>query len=143
MYRQVGSIDQIARLLLARDLHRLLVTLPNRGELSGPDWVVAMLERVVRFAWDHPVMDKVLRDEPELLGPFMTRELSSVVARVSQVVQPILADAMVEGIVAFRDPAVVTEHLVRTVISLVLAPPAGELRDVLQLTVGPLLEVRA
>lgn len=140
VYRQCGTVEQAARLLLARELHRLLAHLPGVLEgATGPETVTRLLAAVVLFAREHPVLAKVLADEPELIGPFLTGELPALVARVSTIATPLLERAMTAGLIHRRDPAVLAEFLVRTTISLVLAPPPGDLSEFLDQTVLALL----
>ncbi|MDP1820565.1 MAG: TetR/AcrR family transcriptional regulator [Acidimicrobiales bacterium] len=140
VYRQVGTVEQAARLLLARELHRFLAHLPAvLAGAVGPDALTKLFAAVVLFARDHPVLAKVLADEPELIGPFLTRELPELVDRVSAIATPLLDRAMDAGLVHSRDSAVLAESLVRTMISLVLAPPRGDLAAFLDQTVLPLL----
>ena len=124
VYRQVGTIEQQVRLLLARDLHRLLETLPGAlSATTGPHVVVDLLAALVEFARAHPVLAKVLADEPELIGPFLVSEHDEVVSRVAVTLVPMLTAAMSSGVLAPRDPRVLAEWLVRLGISLILAPP--------------------
>ena len=69
VYRQVGTIDHQIRLLIARDLHRLLAELPaSLAGKSGPRAVVELMAAIIRYASDHPVLAKVLRAaKPTLL----------------------------------------------------------------------------
>lgn len=140
VYRQVGTIEQAARLLLARELHRLLAQLPRVLEgATGPETVTRLLEAVTLFARRHPVLAKVLADEPGLIGPFVTADLADLVSRVSAIATPLLERAMDAGLVHQRDPAVLAEFLVRTTISLVLAPPSIDLDAFLDQTILPIL----
>lgn len=128
VYRQIGNVDQQVRLLLARDLHRLLASLP--GALSGatgPDAIVELLDAVVTYARGHPVLVKVLADEADLVGPFLVSDMPELVSRVAAVIIPLLDAAMAEGVLARRDPVVVAEWVVRMGVSLILAPPPGDL----------------
>jgi AcrR family transcriptional regulator len=128
VYRQVGNVDSVVRLLLARDLNRLLGTLPVLlAAPLGPSTIVALLDGVVTFAREHPVLAKVLRDEPELIGPFLVADHDELVGRITAAVAPLLAVAMDAGWLARRDAVVVADWLVRLTISLVLAPPSGSL----------------
>jgi AcrR family transcriptional regulator len=128
VYRQVGNVDSVVRLLLARDLNRLLGTLPVLlATPLGPNTIVALVDGVVRFAREHPVLAKVLRDEPELIGPFLVADHDELVGRITNSVAPLLGVAMDAGWLARRDAAVVADWLVRLTISLVLAPPSGSL----------------
>ena len=140
VYRQVGTVDQIARLLLARELHRLLAGLSDSlASASGPDAVMALMARTIRFARGHPVLAKVLTDEPELIGPFVSRELPDLIARVSSMAVPVLEWAMDAGLVCRCDPVVLAEFLVRITLSLILAPPTGDLDGFLEFAVLPVL----
>jgi AcrR family transcriptional regulator len=140
VYRQVGTVEQAARLLLARELHRFLAQLPAvLAGAIGPETVIRLLVAVTLFAREHPVLAKVLADEPELIGPFLTGELPELVRRVTAVATPLLERAMAAGLVQRRDPAVLTEFLVRVTLSLVLSPPPGDLAGFLDQTVLPAL----
>lgn len=130
VYRQIGNVDAAVRLLLARELHRLLTEMPAELALPlGPQTIVDLVAGIVSFARSHPVLEKVLRDEPELIGPFLVTDLDELIGRVVGAVAPLLAAAMGAGWLARRDPEVVADWLVRLAISLVLAPPARPLAD--------------
>lgn len=141
VYRQSGGIGRITQLLLSRELHRLLAVLAHR--LDGPptaQTVTAAVAEAVRFARAHPVLKKILVDEPEAVGALVTRELPAISARVSQVIGPSLAGAVRDGGIVRRDPAVIADWLVRLGLSLVVADPPGELDDYLAQVVRPVLE---
>jgi AcrR family transcriptional regulator len=128
VYRQIGNVDQQVRLLLARDLHRLLASLP--GALSGatgPEAIVELLDAIVTYAREHPVLVKVLADEADLIGPFLVSDMPDLVGRVAAAITPLLDAAMAGGLLARRDPVVVAEWVVRLGVSLILAPPPGDL----------------
>lgn len=140
VYRQVGNVDRQVRLLLARDLNRLLASLPAvLADGPGPDAVVRLLDATVTFARAHPVLAKVLADEPDLIGPFLVSDMSELVGRVAAALTPLLESAMASGHLARRDPIVVAEWLVRIGASLVLAPPPGDLRTFLAEILQPAL----
>lgn len=140
VYRQVGTVDGAARLLLARELHRLLIQLPAVLEgATGPETVTRLLAAVIRFAWQHPVLAKVLADEPNLVVPFVTGDFPELVARVSAIAAPLLKRAMTARLIRQRDPVLLADFLVRITISLVLAPPPTGLGAFLDLAVLPAL----
>ena len=124
VYRNVGSVDDMVRLLVARELHALLAEV-GRLELkstNGPRVVVRLVATVVRYARNHPVARKVLDDEPELIGPFLITYLPDVVRQVAEQVTPVLEWAQRNGALAKRHPGRVAEWLVRTAVSLILDP---------------------
>jgi AcrR family transcriptional regulator len=132
VYRQVGNVGAIVRLLAGRELHRFLAALPEQlTGLGGPDAVVDLLASVVDFGRHHPVLAKVLADEPELIGPFVVAELPMFVDLVAAAATPLLAAAMDAGELAARDPGRLAQMVVRLCLPLILAPPPGDLRPYL------------
>ncbi len=132
VYRQVGTIDQQVRLLLARDLNRLLLSISSELDgRSGAEVLVEVLDVVVSFARAHPVLAKVLAHEPELLGPFLVADLPALIDRITVILAPLLGRAMDEDHLARRDPLAVAEWLVRIGVSLILAPPPVDTRTFL------------
>ena len=128
VYRQVGNVDRIVRLLMARELHRLIEALPESVlGLEGPEVIVDVVATVVAFGRNHPVLNKVLADEPELIGPFLVTEAPLLLDAIAALIAPILGAAMDAGELARRDPAALAQLLVRLCLSCLLAPPAGDL----------------
>lgn len=127
VYRQVGNVESMARLLLARELHRLLAQLPADLEgATGPETFVRLVTVVVDYLRTHPVAVKVLADEPQFVGEFVATDLPDLIERVTASAAPLLESAMDAGIIARRDPEIVASWLARLVVSLVLAPPPGD-----------------
>jgi AcrR family transcriptional regulator len=123
VYRQAGSVGQILGLLIARDLQRLLDGIPSfDGDEAGPDLVVGILSGLINSARSHPVLQKVLRDEPAVIGPLLATELPEIIDRAGAVLSPLLDLLAASGRVAQRDPRIVSGWLVRIGISLLLAP---------------------
>ncbi len=140
VYRQVGNVDSMVRLLAARELHRLLAALPaGLTGLGGPDAIVDLLASVVRFGRSHPVLAKVLADEPELIGPFIVSELPMLIDLVAAAAVPLLRSAMEAGELARRDPDRLAQMLVRLCMPLLLAPPPGDLGELLRELLLPVL----
>jgi AcrR family transcriptional regulator len=141
VYRQVGTINEVIRLLIARDLHRLGELPASLAGTSGPRAVVELMATIVQYASDHPVMVKVLRDEPEVIGPFLASDLPEVIDRVTAAISPLLGAAMAADQIARRNPDLLAESLVRLGITLVLAPPSGELETFLAEVLVPTLKL--
>ncbi len=140
VYRQVGAKDVIVRLLAGRELHRLLADLPARlTGLRGPEAVVDLLATVIDFGRTHPVLQKVLIDEPELIGPFIVAELPQMIDLVALAATPLLQAAMDAGELAPRDAARLAQMLVRFCMPMVLAPPPDDLAAVLGEVLLPVL----
>ncbi len=140
VYRQAGNVDRIVRLLMARELHRLLEALPESLlGLRGPAVVVDVVATVVAYGRNHPVLAKVVADEPEMIGPFLVTEAPALLDQIAALIAPVLAAAMEAGELAERDPEAVAQLLVRLCLSLLLAPPPGDVAAVLAELLVPAL----
>jgi AcrR family transcriptional regulator len=132
VYRQVGNVDRMVRLLMARELHQLLAVLPESLlGLEGPAAIVDLLATVISYGRNHPVLAKVLADEPELIGPFLVTEAPTMLDQIAALIAPILQAAMDNGELARRDADAVAQLLVRICLSHLLAPPPGDLAAML------------
>ena len=143
VYRQAGNVPRIVQLLMARELHRLVEALPDSVlGADGPEVLVDVLATVVSYGRNHPVLAKVLADEPELIGPFLVTEALPMIDAIAGLIAPILGAAMDAGELARRDPLAVAHALVRMCLSYLLAPPPGDLAAALGELLIPALEVR-
>jgi AcrR family transcriptional regulator len=140
VYRQVGNVDRAARLLLARELDRLLSTLlPRLSSATRPDDIIDIIADALRFAIDHPVLSKVLRDEPELVGVFVVTELDSLLERLRRLAEPLLVKLEAIGVKSPVDVAYLADWVTRVLVTMVLAPPADDIDGHLRAVMGPLL----
>jgi AcrR family transcriptional regulator len=144
VYRVLGSKDRIFPLLVAREVHRLIeraVVVSERCKregLVGGAALVEVLASTIEHVRANPTIAKLLEDEPELVGGFMRVGIPSVIDRFSRALGPLLEGAMREGVVAQRDPHLMTEWMVRICLSLLFAPPTTDLRLFLAAGVLPL-----
>jgi AcrR family transcriptional regulator len=140
VYRQVGNVESMVRLLAARELHRMLEELPSHVDIeAGPRTIVDVLAALIKLAREHPVVAKVLEDEPELLGEGLV-DVPALMSRVAAVIVPLLEEAMATGHLRARDPLIVAEWLVRIGITAIVAPPSGDLKTFLGEVLLPALE---
>jgi AcrR family transcriptional regulator len=140
VYRQVGTIAQQARLLAARDLQRLVASLPGRvSQPVGPTGVITLMASVINDLRTHPVLAKVLADDADLITLSTLGELPALLERVAQGIAPMLALAMDAGSLARRHPDILAEWLIRLVVTLVLVPPLTELEAFLSELLLPAL----
>lgn len=141
VYRQVGNVESMLRLLTARDLHRLLDDAYRRIDprTASPETLVAALAALVEVIRAHPVVAKVLADERELIGAGLD-EVPDVLGRVAAAMVPVLQAAMDAGHLARRDPVVVAEWLARIGGSAVVAPPPGDLSSFFAELIVPALD---
>lgn len=137
VYRQVGNFDVLGRQLFAREIHRLLLTIPDHLDgLNTADAVVHMTAAVITAARQHPVLAKVLADEPQLAWSLLMQRVDELVDRAAPVVEAVLAGALAGTRI---DTRLAAEWLIRLAASLVLAPTNGDLRSFLGAVVRPVL----
>ncbi len=142
VYRHVGSMSDVYRLVVAHELHKLVAAIPSSipEETDGPGLVVEMVAAAVEHCLEHPVLTKVLTDEPELISGFLLDGVPSIIERLRELLSPMVGTAIDAGLLARRDPAMVTEWIVRVGLSLLVAPPPGDLRAFLDEMLRPALQ---
>ena len=140
VYRQVGTVKDMTHLLFERELQR---SLPDVAAWASADdavgALVSLLADVVRVFRAHPVLTKVLEDEPHLLGPYLLRDLPEVLGRSAHVSEGLLTWAMEGGRLARRDPARIGDWVARVMVTAVLSPPEGSLEAFFDEGLRPLL----
>lgn len=142
VYRHVGSMPDVYRLLVAHELRKLVQAAPRWApvDADGPAVVIELIASAVEYCLAHPVLTKVITDEPELLSGLMLGAIPDVIARFREQLTPAVAASMQLGVLAQRDPEVITEWCVRIGLSLLVAPPPGDLRHFLENVLRPVLE---
>lgn len=141
VYRKVGSVENAAWLLAAREAHAFLTRSARIvSGTDGPRSISALLAAGIRAAWDHPVFAKMVRDEPDFVGRALTRDLPWLIDQGVDQLVPFLAAAMELGIIGRGIPDRLAHWLVRVVIITLLAPPPGHLEGALNELLLPMLE---
>ncbi|MHB8437969.1 MAG: TetR/AcrR family transcriptional regulator [Acidimicrobiales bacterium] len=141
LYRQFGSLELGAWALLVREAYRFFDAFGDIvAKDAGPGAVVELTGQFIRFASSHPVLVRMLRDEPAFLGDVMRRSASAAVDAAAAIVTPLLADAIERGMVRRHDPGRLARWLGRIVAVLVVAPPPDDLDDFLAEMLLPVLE---
>ena len=140
LYRHFSSVEEAAWTLLAREAYRFFDAfgeIVNSG--TGPQPVVALAAEFVRFATEHPVMARLLHEEPDFVGRVVTRHFGTLVDYAAAVVTPLVAVAMERGMIRRRDPAQLAQWMGRVVAVCILAPPPSGLDELLEEMLLPLL----
>lgn len=140
VYRQVGNVDSIVRLLTARELHRHLSEAYRRTDVTEltASGLVRLLAEMIRIVHDHPVIAKILQDERELVGA-MVQTSTSMFGRIASIITPAITLAVASGQIADRDPAVIAQWVARISATAVLSPPPGDLESFLAEILVPAL----
>lgn len=132
IYRQIGTIDDIAQLLAARELIRVIDAKPWRpGDSIDPDMVVTCTVYFVESGRNHPVIAKVLADEPDTVSTRILAVLPTLLEGSVEALAPLLALGMATGGLAQRNPELLAEWIIRSIVTLILVPPRRELRPFL------------
>lgn len=136
VYRHVGSVDALARALFARELNAVLDTVSRRvrGEV-GAGAVLRFTELAVESARRHPVVEKMLSDQPERAAALLLGHVDRIVELTLPLLEPLLPHDLGPS-----EMGVLAHWLVRTAIVLVLAPVPGDLRSFLDAVVRPVLD---
>jgi AcrR family transcriptional regulator len=133
LYRQVASLEDALALMSSRRFHRFLDDLVQviAGGVT-PDVFVDVVVRTVRAALADPVAQRILREEPQLVGDYLTSgSLAALAAQVTELITPVVGDAMAAG------------WIVRIVFALVVAPPHDdELEKTVRFVLQPMLGAR-
>ncbi len=148
IYRVLGAKDVIFRLLVDREVHRLIEQAVQRVSVREPgtsvvESIIDLAASAIEQVKSNPTIAKLLADEPELVATFMRDGIPEVLESFTEVLGPLLGAAMERGVVAQRDPYVLTEWIVRLCLSLLFAPPRIELRAFLASGIRPLFEVES
>jgi AcrR family transcriptional regulator len=140
VYRQVGTVPRLARLLAARELQRLMLSIPGRApQPVGPEGIIEIMASVIDDIRLHPVMAKFLADDTDTVTLSTLAELPPLLQRVAEFLAPMMAAGMASGALAEREPVILAEWLIRLVVTLVLVPPLGDLRTFLSELLLPAL----
>jgi AcrR family transcriptional regulator len=141
VYRKVGSVENAALLVIARDAQRLLDRMPEViAGIEGARAITAFLAEGIESFVNHPLVAKVLRDEIDWVGRMVTRNLDALVAQAAEISAPLLAAAMADGTVRQQDPLALAHWIVRIGMVSIIAPPPGDLRAALDALLLPALE---
>ena len=97
-------------------------------ERSAPALLDAMAA-FVRFAADHPVLVRLLHDEPDLVGVVVGATLPAIVGHATRILAPLLSRAMDAGAVRRGDPDLLAEWVCRAGLTLVAVPSPHDAAD--------------
>jgi len=143
VYRQVSSAEEATALVSSRRLHRFLdklLELSNQG--LDTETFVQVIVRTVRMTLAEPFMQRLLRNEPDMLGGMLTSgAVAGLVDQIAELLTPTLKAAMRSGSIRMSDPATAADWIVRIVLVLTAVPAADdELEDTVRFVLRPLLD---
>lgn len=143
LYRQVSSVEQAGLLLCSRELHRFFDTIgPLADEPVSAESLGAWLAAFVNYTAAHPVIDKMRSDEPAMLGEFALRHGELALQANAQLFALFLRRAMDAGQLASHDPIAASEWILHVVASLVAAPTATPVAELIEAFLVPVFRPR-
>jgi AcrR family transcriptional regulator len=124
VYKHVGDREAIAFALLERELARFYRELRRTLDEAATvrDRFVGGLVFTVTYAQQHPVLTRVLEEEPELVVPWLTTRAAPIISEAVDFTRPYLVEAIERGELRALDPDVIAEWMVRLAFSLILTP---------------------
>jgi AcrR family transcriptional regulator len=141
VYRKVGTVPNAAVLVMAREGHRMLERIPKViAGVEGPRVITVFLADSIQTTANHPMVQKIVRDETEWVGRVATRSLEERLGDAADVAAPLLAAAMASGHIRKQDPIALAHWLTRISLMCLVAPPPGDLLESLDLLLLPLLD---
>jgi AcrR family transcriptional regulator len=124
VYRHVGAKDHLIQLVIEAETRRGIAELDRT--LSGHDDASQAIEAgfvfLVRFVRGHPLFDRVLHREPELLLPVLTIDAGPVLATYRSLIAERLKDWQDRGRINPVNVDRAAEAIARFAVSLVLTP---------------------
>lgn len=142
LYRQVPSLEEAMALMSSRRFHRFLDLLVDltAGGLTADTFVEAIV-RTVRQSLHDPVVQRILHDEPDLVGHYLSDgSLAALAGQIIDLLTPVVGAAMGAGLLRPGDPAMAAGWIVRIVLSLgAVPPPDDELEATVRFILDPLL----
>jgi AcrR family transcriptional regulator len=129
IYRYYSSKDHLIMALVLREEERFLngmraaFAARNGLEPALRDGILFCL----RFAREHPLLDRLLVSDPGALLPYLTTRSDPIIDRAREVLIELIGTKAWVRVDVFREAA---DAAVRVVISHVLAPPRRKIEDV-------------
>ena len=122
VFRRFENKQRLVEVVVAREIRRGVAELTRAWE-DGESLEQRMqhaLSFTVSFVSDHPLFDRLLRSEPEILLPLLTVDGAPALALYRSLIAELLRAEIQAGRAATTDPDRVAEVIARLAISLVL-----------------------
>ena len=140
IYRNVGSIRDLQRAYVQREMSLLVLKIVNEVNLEDtPNAIITGISVFVTEMHAHPIFKKLRKDEPEILSVFEVSKSLNYFDIIARIVAPELEKSMKEGKLANRDPYIIASGIMRLTSSLLVAPPREDIREFLNEVLLPAL----
>lgn len=126
VYRHVGAKDQLIQLVIEAETRRAIAELDHAldGHDDATQAIEAGFDFLVRFVRGHPLFDRMLHREPQILLPALTIDAAPVLAAYRSLIAVRLKDWQDRGGIDPVNLDHVAEAIARFGLSLVLTPYA-------------------
>jgi len=152
VFRRFASKQRLVEVVIAREVHRGMQELDLlwEGAETLEDRLVAGFEFAGRYVRGHPLFDRLLRSEPDVLLPPLTLDGGPVLKLYRSLIANRLQAEANAGRAATTDIDGVAEVIARLAISLLLTPDGTitlddphSIRRLVNLTLLPMLQPQA
>jgi AcrR family transcriptional regulator len=143
LYRQVPSLEEALALVSSRRFHRFLDGLVEvSAQGIDAELFVQIIVRAVRSTLADPVAQRILHNEPHLVGEYVTSGSLTVLAgQIAELLTPVVRTAMRTGLLRKTDPAMTAGWIVRIVFALcAVPPPDDQLEETVRFVLHPMLK---
>ena len=122
VFRRFESKQRLIEVVVAREIRRGMAELTRRwdGGDSLEQRLLQGLSFTVEFVSGHPLFDRLLRSEPDVLLPLLTVDGGPALALYTSLIADLLRSEIRAGRAATAEPDRVAEVIARLAISLVL-----------------------
>jgi AcrR family transcriptional regulator len=112
VYRHYPDVDAVLRDLMTRELGAILATVAARADgVDGRARLVAMLLDGIRELRTHPVLQRVLEAEPELLLPYLVGRIGDSQRGALHLLELAVVAGQADGTVRAGDPRTIASGL--------------------------------
>jgi AcrR family transcriptional regulator len=140
VYRRVGTVEDLQRLLLTRDAHRFIDEAVGAAAGEPPHEVLlVVLEQLVVALPEHPVLRHLAGADAHSLLPVIIRDVPLILEASRRWVLPLVEAAAEPGSAAATRPDVILEWLVRFLLTVPMSPPEEPAAVLVRTVVEPLL----
>lgn len=124
VYKHLGDQTAIVEALLHREMTRFFAaTAPVLGHRGTPrERLIEGIVFIVGYGREHALLQKGLRDDPEVVLPYFTTRAHLVIERTVEFFTPHIREAMAELPGPTPDPRMLVEWGFRLVASLITTP---------------------
>lgn len=121
LYRYFGNREGLLTAVIVREEERLLEELEQATEATEGlhDGLAAAIQELLEWTRDHPLLMRLLAEDPQVLVPLLTTGAGPVLTVARPVVEAILTQRLAAG----SDVAATADVLTRLMISYSVNPP--------------------